>query len=165
MYIWSLTHFWHKICKTLGIACDGSHKGVSCFVNEMTFVPLLRMEAGYQESQSHDWRVGACNPTPDFCRGERSWQLNQLPMARDLISHVYKMKPPWKPTRELLVVNTWSSGGWYPRRRHGSLATFLYILPCASLPTGCSWVTGFCNKPILQELKMFLRVLWVGLEI
>lgn len=36
-------------------------------------------------------------PLPDFLREERSWQLNQSPVANYLINHTYAMKPPKNP--------------------------------------------------------------------
>lgn len=71
-----------------------SDRDVSCYINEVTFGPHLRLGSVCQENRPCDWRVGTLSPSPSHLVGEeRIWRLNQLPVANDLISHGYVMKP------------------------------------------------------------------------
>ena len=52
LYIWFLSHFWHRAPKTLGIPRDENNKSVPCYVNEVIFGKHLRLGAGCQEHQA-----------------------------------------------------------------------------------------------------------------
>lgn len=41
------------------------------------------------------------------------------------------------------------------QRRHGSSIPLLHILPCVSLPSGCSWLVSFYNKTVIWEDAMW----------
>ena len=74
-----------------------SLKCVFYYVNNMTFgMPLdhLRQEAGCQGDQPSVGGLTLSVPSLDLKRGERSWELNQLPMANGLFNHAYTWKPP-----------------------------------------------------------------------
>ena len=62
----------------------------------MTFEkPLgnLRMGAGCQDNQPGDERVELSVPPPTSDRREKAWELNQSPMANELINHANVIKP------------------------------------------------------------------------
>ena len=54
----------------------------------------LTMEAGCQDSQQGNYRVRTFNLTLTSGGGGRGLELNQLPMANNLIDHGYIMLPP-----------------------------------------------------------------------
>ena len=74
-----------------------SYKGVSGYMNNVTFGSHVRMGASCQENQPGDWKFGTFNPTLSPTSGrERRERLNQSVKLSDLISHTYVMKLPQK---------------------------------------------------------------------
>lgn len=45
---------------------DKRNKGGFCYVNEVAFGRHIKRIAGHQWTQSHDYRVGAFSPIPEF---------------------------------------------------------------------------------------------------
>lgn len=129
-----------------------SDRDVSCYINEVTFGPHLRLGSVCQENHSCDWRVGTLSPSPAHLMGkERIWRLNQLPVANDLINHGYVMKPWWGHRGQGLEsfqigehVEIW--GEWCALRRLRNSAPFPMPYPMLSLPSVHSWVISFVIK-------------------
>lgn len=98
-YIFGLNSGVWQDPKTLGILEEKTHKSAFCYVNEATWAhvfcyvneivltkePNLYLE--YWNFLSHPWPLGV----------ERGWRLHQSPMANNLISNAYVMKPPEAP--------------------------------------------------------------------
>ena len=130
---------WHRSPKTLGISSVLRKL-------KMSFVMLKNWQL---ECSSVIWGCGLVTRGTehvirnhhDFWGGKRAggWMVN------DLANHACVRKPTSIPQkigfRELL--GWWTQevpGEWWACRGFGSSAPFFYALPCASLPSHCSWV-------------------------
>ena len=87
--------------------------------------------------------------------GERGWQLNQLSVAHDAITHNHGMEPPQKlkgqRQRTLTEAHNWRFGESGAAGEGTEVPhPFLCALSDASLPSGCSSVLAFYNKLITQ---------------
>ena len=94
-------------------------------------------------------------PPPDFWGGERTLQLNRLPLANDLINHDFVMKLPLRPKKDRVwrasrLVNTWrywESGAL--EEGMGAACPFPRTSPCASLAVDSYPLISFYNKLVI----------------
>ena len=69
-------------------------KNIFCYVNEVFWGPHLRMGLVAKETKHVIRGLALSFQTPNLWGGERSWRLNQSPVANELINHAYVTKPP-----------------------------------------------------------------------
>lgn len=85
----------------------GSHKGVSCYVNEVTLQSTYGLRPVARVTNQVIRGLGLSVPPPGPWERERGWSFSSMTQDRDLISHASVMKPAEKRKRE-------EDGGWRP---------------------------------------------------
>lgn len=90
-------------------------------------------------------------------------KINWITNGQQLVSHAYALKSPWKPKktgfRELPDCwNTWSCWDGGAPREGMEAQCLSFILPYASLSSGCSWLVPLYKWAIVT--KVLSWVLW-----
>ena len=110
------------------------------------------MEAGFWENQSCDYEAGISCPTltPPSGKGQgmeieytHQWlgfNPSCLCLHRRMSSESIHAGEPAEVWRVVY---------------HGLSIPFPHTLPCASLPSGCSCLISFYNKPVIQQVTCF----------
>ena len=76
-----------------------------CYINEMTFVKLVRMGAGCQRNQPPEWRAGNLSPSPTAPRTGGGGGWVQSPVTTGLVNHAYVKEASIKSPKDRVWVN------------------------------------------------------------
>ena len=102
---------------------------------------------------------------PTSLRGETGWRLSSITKDKwfnqSCLHNEASIKTQkdrvWRSPR---LVNMWRCGvSCGHRRRHRISMLLPHTLPCASLPSGCSWVLSIYDKPVLQKNTMHIHTI------
>ena len=104
-YIWSPSHFQHRVLDTFGIAYAMKAIKVSFIILTRTFEDTYRW-GWFPMTQQSDWRVRTFSPTPSMSREVRkagSWISFQWSMIQTIMLILWRphKTPKWRWFREL----------------------------------------------------------------
>ena len=153
-YIWSPSHFQHRVLNTFGIAYVVKAVKVSFIMLIRTFEDTYEW-GWFPMTQQSDWRVGTFSLTPSTSREVRKAEIESISNGQWFkqlcLDNEDLIRPPNGDGLESFQVHrTGVRKGPIECWESGMLnESFPHALSWASLPSGCFWVMSFYNTLVI----------------